>query len=158
MPTYSLIVTRRDVGTARQLIGAGLQEQPQYPFEAIQRPFLAERCRERLVEPLAVAADAADDIGKQLGIGFAIGLAVDLAAEPVADKFADGRLGAEPGIKLQLIESLHCGKAREAPPARAALPSAGTGHLRRCCAHPPPSASRRFNSTRARQARTARPP
>ena len=37
---------RRDVGAARQLIGAGLEDQPQDRFEAPERPFLAERRRE----------------------------------------------------------------------------------------------------------------
>src|SRR5437588_2192094 len=38
------------------------------------------RSRQRLVEPLTVAADAADDIGEQFGISFAVELAIDLAA------------------------------------------------------------------------------
>src|SRR5258708_25246373 len=74
---------RRDVGAVRQLIGPSLEDQTQYGFEPVQRPFVAQRGGNRLVEPLAMPRDPAHDVGEQLLIGLAIGLAVDLATEPV---------------------------------------------------------------------------
>jgi hypothetical protein len=94
------------------LIGGGLEQDAQDRLQPSQRPLVAERRGDGLVEPLAVLNDAADDLAKQSGVGLAVDFAVDLAAEAVSDEFADHPLGAEPGVQLKLIQRLDRGEPR----------------------------------------------
>ena len=66
-----------------QLVGAGFEDDAQDRFEPVERPFLAKRCRDSFVEPLAFGRDAAHDLGKQRLVSLAVQVPVDLAAEPV---------------------------------------------------------------------------
>src|SRR5581483_3115394 len=140
----------RDVLAVDDLERAGFEPQPQDRLQPRQRPFLAERGGDDLVEPVAVADDAADDLGEERLVGLAVSLAVDLAAEPVRGKLAHHPLGPKTGVQLKLIELLHRREPRHPPPPPR---PAGTARTQRA-----PPANRRFNPTIARQALTALPP
>ena len=107
--------SRRHVGAAGELVGAGAQHRAQHRLDALERPASGQRRVDLRVELALLAHHAADDVAKVGGLRRPVLRAFDLAAEPVAFEFGHDLVEAGAG-KIHLIKRLHGGK-----PCRAAL-------------------------------------